>query len=1184
MAKKLCMGCMEEYEDSFNVCPVCGYAEGTGPREAYHIMPGTVLQGKYIVGRSIGYGGFGITYIGYDYALGHKIAIKEYLPGEFSTRCMGDKKVTIFEGEKQEQFLSGIEKFVDEARRLAGFRDVDGVVTVYDSFKENNTAYIVMEYLEGRTLKEILQEKGKLDLEEAVAYIVPILDALSEIHKEGLLHRDISPDNIFVTNDGRVKLIDFGAARYATTTHSKSLSVIVKPGYAPQEQYRSRGDQGPWTDVYACAATLYKMITGITPEDSMERGDKDTLKEPRKAGARIPKNKQNAIMNALNLKVEDRTQTAEAFKEELLSDNWVQRRKNTLKKMDIGRWPLWVKISSGVGAAAVVTVLVLLLTGVIRFSFENGRLHFQIGEGNTLVPSVLNYAEAEAKEIVEQHNLVFSVGGEKESDEIAEGIVLDQGFRAGSEVPEDSVLFVYISKGRGKAEIKNYIGRAEDEVKRMLEEDSIPYITERGESEIAPGCIYEQSIEKGTSVEKGTDIKLMVSAGIAAYDKKKDTKVPKLVGKAFDEGRKAVRDSHLYIRVTSWKESNDIPEGQIIKQDKKAGTSVKEGEIVGVTVSLGIRKERVKDVTGEYIDDAIQILEKQGFRVRKETEKSDSVAKGYVIRQDPGADTETEVTKAGKPVEIVLWVSEGSEEMNGAVPNITGRVFDDVVKSILSEYGYRLGQITYKNGTSKSQDGRILEQSPAAGRIAAEGTAVDITVYRYVEAAAEDVTDDRVEVPNVTGKSLDAAKAILKEKELKGQVISWVNTDQEKLKDQVKAQDRTSGLVDRGTTIKLTVYKYVPKKGSDKKAEADVEKKKEEKQTEKKTEEQKKTVEMPNFINSDRTDAEKKINEIKNAGLNLQVNWKTEKGLDKNKANQVIAQSPVKGTALKKDTSIELTVYVCNGVVVPKVIGMTEQEAVQALKNSGLAVGKIEKHSNSAYPADTINQVISQGVAERSTVEEGTQISLDVCDNTTIDYYSYQSVSTTKKTTESSNSPGSGYTLVDTKTEKIEDGWGAWSDYTETSINNTSTREYDPTPRVKLQVGYWYGDGWRGYHKQAGYYSKEKTGWFWKDELGLVNTKYSNETNCYYDTYNAPDGDVYCHSSVYWSGEANYYRYRDKKYKTKTTYYWEKPTYSSWSSWSKNEVTKSSQRRVSKVTIYWDEDPNGCNPDNHVLP
>ena len=846
MAKKLCMGCMEEYEDSFNVCPVCGYAEGTGPREAYHIMPGTVLQGKYIVGRSIGYGGFGITYIGYDYALGHKIAIKEYLPGEFSTRCMGDKKVTIFEGEKQEQFLSGIEKFVDEARRLAGFRDVDGVVTVYDSFKENNTAYIVMEYLEGRTLKEILQEKGKLDLEEAVAYIVPILDALSEIHKEGLLHRDISPDNIFVTNDGRVKLIDFGAARYATTTHSKSLSVIVKPGYAPQEQYRSRGDQGPWTDVYACAATLYKMITGITPEDSMERGDKDTLKEPRKAGARIPKNKQNAIMNALNLKVEDRTQTAEAFKEELLSDNWVQRRKNTLKKMDIGRWPLWVKISSGVGAAAVATVLVLLLTGVIRFSFENGRLHFQIGEGNTLVPSVLNYAEAEAKEIVEQHNLVFSVGGEKESDEIAEGIVLDQGSRAGSEVPEDSVLFVYISKGRGKADIDNYIGRKEEEVKKELEEKSIPYITERGESEIAPGCIYEQSIEKGTSVEKGTDIKLMVSAGIAAYDKKKDTKVPKLVGKAFDEGRKAVRDSHLYIRVTSWKESNDIPEGQIIKQDKKAGTSVKEGEIVGVTVSLGIRKERVKDVTGEYIDDAIQILEKQGFRVRKETEKSDSVAKGYVIRQDPGADTETEVTKAGKPVEIVLWVSEGSEEMNGAVPNITGRVFDDVVKSILSEYGYRLGQITYKNGTSKSQDGRILEQSPAAGRIAAEGTAVDITVYRYVEAAAEDVTDDRVEVPNVTGKSLDAAKAILEEKELKGQVISWVNTDQEKLKDQVKAQDRTSGLVDRGTTIKLTVYKYVPKKGSDKKAEADVEKKKEEKKeekkTEKKTEEQKKEI------------------------------------------------------------------------------------------------------------------------------------------------------------------------------------------------------------------------------------------------------------------------------------------------------------------------------------------------------
>ena len=316
-----------------------------------------------------------------------------------------------------------------------------------------------MEYLEGKTLKELLIEKGKISFDKAVGYMVPILDALTEIHKDNLLHRDISPDNIFVTNDGRVKLIDFGAARYATTTHSKSLSVIVKPGYAPQEQYRSRGDQGPWTDVYACAATLYKMITGITPEDSMERGEKDTLKPPRKAGSKIPRRKQNAIMNALNLKIEDRTQTTEEFKEELLTENWVTRKKNTLKKMDIGKWPLWVKITSGAGTAAVFTMLILLITGVISFDFVNGRLHFIVGKGKTIVPDVVNYSEAEAIEIVEKQNMTLQVNNQVEDDEIIKGMVLSQTVRAGSEVPEKTILFVTESAGRGTVQMENYVCR-----------------------------------------------------------------------------------------------------------------------------------------------------------------------------------------------------------------------------------------------------------------------------------------------------------------------------------------------------------------------------------------------------------------------------------------------------------------------------------------------------------------------------------------------------------------------------------------------------------------------------------------------------------------------------------------------------------------------------------------------------
>ena len=157
---RLCMGCMEEFNEKYDECPYCGYVPGTKPAEAYHIVPGMVLEGKYIIGRSIGYGGFGVTYIGLDQVLNKKVAIKEYLPGEFSTRVPGQTEVTVFSGDKEEQFQKGVDKFVEEAKRLAKFQSMDNIVRIYDAFQENGTAYIVMEYLEGETLKDKLEREG----------------------------------------------------------------------------------------------------------------------------------------------------------------------------------------------------------------------------------------------------------------------------------------------------------------------------------------------------------------------------------------------------------------------------------------------------------------------------------------------------------------------------------------------------------------------------------------------------------------------------------------------------------------------------------------------------------------------------------------------------------------------------------------------------------------------------------------------------------------------------------------------------------------------------------------------------------------------------------------------------------------------------------------------------------------
>ena len=236
--KRRCMGCMELYDKKWELCPHCGYPANATADSPLHMSPGSVLNGRYEVGRVLGNGGFGVTYIAWDPILRIKVAIKEYLPSEFSTRAEGQTRVTVFTGEKERQFNDGMSKFIDEAKRLAKFQNESGVVKIFDSFKANGTAYIVMEYLDGETLADRLKREKTIPADEAIQIMMPVIESLNHVHEAGILHRDISPDNIFLTKDGKTKLIDFGAARFATTTHSRSLTVIIKPGGAVPQPRR----------------------------------------------------------------------------------------------------------------------------------------------------------------------------------------------------------------------------------------------------------------------------------------------------------------------------------------------------------------------------------------------------------------------------------------------------------------------------------------------------------------------------------------------------------------------------------------------------------------------------------------------------------------------------------------------------------------------------------------------------------------------------------------------------------------------------------------------------------------------------------------------------------------------------------------------------------------------------------
>lgn len=279
---KLCMGCMRPVPNQ-KICPYCGFSiqKYERSRNAQILPCYSILGGRYLIGKVIGEGGFGITYIGIDLENQKRVAVKEYFPvGVVSRDLTHDTQsnVTLLGKESRDYYKSGLESFTEEALNLQNFRGIQGVISSRDFFYENGTAYLVMDYIQGKTLKEYMEErKGPLTEAQALGFIRPVLNALSKVHQMHVIHRDISPENIMIMDDGSTCLIDFGSARFSTGAETKTLTVLLKRGYAPVEQYQTRSRQGPWTDIYAICAVLYWMMSGIVPEESLDRMVADQL-------------------------------------------------------------------------------------------------------------------------------------------------------------------------------------------------------------------------------------------------------------------------------------------------------------------------------------------------------------------------------------------------------------------------------------------------------------------------------------------------------------------------------------------------------------------------------------------------------------------------------------------------------------------------------------------------------------------------------------------------------------------------------------------------------------------------------------------------------------------------------------------------------------------------------------------
>jgi serine/threonine protein kinase len=306
----LCPVCHAENPNRADVCRSCGSPLTVGAPSPHLLPPGSkLLNGFYAVGKPLGQGGFGITYLGSDVKQRLSVAIKEFFP-QGSVRQ--NRSVYPAGTLDEAGFKEAKERFIQEGVTLKQFRH-PGIVRVYALFEENNTAYMVMEYLRGETLQKRLEERGPLPEKEAIGYIMEVGDALATVHRANLLHRDVKPENIIVTDTGRVALIDFGAAKEFAAGKTQAHSLLLTPGYAPLEQYAQRAHRGAFTDVYALGATLYHLLTGQAPVAATDRAAGVELPSPIQLNPNVSSSVSHAVMRALDMKVDQRPQTIPDF-------------------------------------------------------------------------------------------------------------------------------------------------------------------------------------------------------------------------------------------------------------------------------------------------------------------------------------------------------------------------------------------------------------------------------------------------------------------------------------------------------------------------------------------------------------------------------------------------------------------------------------------------------------------------------------------------------------------------------------------------------------------------------------------------------------------------------------------------------------------------------------------------------
>ena len=486
--QKRCCNCFSLYDDLDGMCPYCGHILGESGKELYYLAPGTFLnspEGKeYIIGEVIGFGGFGIIYLAWENGLERKVAIKEYYPSEMVTRGVGEQQVSVFSSKREAQYKKGLSNFLQEASIMSQCADCDNVCNSYNRFEANGTAYMVMEYLSGKTLKAYVKERNGQPLEEKeiLSFMIQTLVGLGEIHKRGVVHLDIAPDNIYVMPDGRIKIADFGAARSKTIKKDDS-EVVLKPGFAPPEQYRANAKVGPEADIYAVGANIYWLLTGQVPLEATDREEVDDLEEPSKLTI-VSSALNNATMRAMAVNPELRYKNVQDLISDLRKEK-VRSVENELARRKRNRRFFWVSL-------IVTLVAAVSLAGYWGF-FKN-----RIGKEHLTIWVVTNSIYDFSKERERYQDLVnvFQTAYPQVDVEVLVKLdeTVEQEFLTASEEERPDLLETYhFSK----------------ETEKMLED--VDKLIERNRTRFLP--VLETKIQKKKAVPIGTEVKVVFAEG-----------------------------------------------------------------------------------------------------------------------------------------------------------------------------------------------------------------------------------------------------------------------------------------------------------------------------------------------------------------------------------------------------------------------------------------------------------------------------------------------------------------------------------------------------------------------------------------------------------------------------------------------------------------------------------------------